>query len=348
MNLQILKQYSNYEQVVRCEDSHTGLVAIIAIHSTYLGPSLGGCRMYPYKTEEDALKDVLNLSLSMSYKSALADLKLGGGKSVIIGDPYIENSVELFKTFGKFVNSFQGKYIVAKDVGITKKELNYIHDTTSHVLGYSNKKGEIGDPSYYTALGIYYGIKTCVQKKLNKDSLKNIKIAIQGLGAVGSFLLKFLIKEEAEIVVTDINEKIVFKAKNKFPQIKTVSPDEILKTSCDVLSPCALGFVINEHTLEHLDCKIIAGGANNQLSFDDLAYELDKKDILYVPDFVINSGGIIFIYSGIKPFQTEKWVENKIFNISNRIAELYEESQKQKRPLVTIAINEAKRRIYKK
>lgn len=340
------KENSNHEQVIFCSHPETGLKAIVAIHSTSLGPALGGCRMYPYATEEEALKDVLQLSSAMSWKAAIAGLKLGGGKSVIIGDPEKHKNPELLWSFGTHIDSLNGRYIVAKDVGISAEDLQYIGDQSSYVLGRPVQRGGVGDPSRSTAKGVLYGIQKAILKKLKKDSLKGVRVVVQGLGAVGSHLVELLVKEQAEIFVFDIKPKDIQKTCTQFPEVQAINDEEeMFSLPCDVFAPCAMGGVINPHTVQKLNCSIIAGGANNQLSDISMGKKLFDKNILYIPDFVINSGGLIYISSYLTPRKSNEWIENKLKEIPRSIAAVCEFSSSEGVDTAQMAISIAKEKI---
>ncbi|MGB9976559.1 Glu/Leu/Phe/Val family dehydrogenase [Thermovenabulum sp.] len=309
-----------HEEVVFCNDKEAGLKAIIAVHNTNLGPALGGCRMWSYATEEDAVRDVLRLSRGMTYKNAMMELPLGGGKSVIIGDPRKDKSEKLFRAFGKFVNSLGGKYITAEDVGTCPEDMKYVAMETHYVAGLDGKSG---DPSPITAKGVFLGIKACSEWLFGQTDIKDVVVAIQGLGHVGMSLAGLLYEAGARLIVTDIYEDRVKEAEKKF-NAKVVSAEEIYDIECDVFSPCALGAVINENTVERLKCKIIAGAANNQLKDESFAQKLSERDILYAPDYVINGGGVINVsieVSGI-PYSLEV-VEQKLQIIPRRLKEVF-------------------------
>ena len=344
MIFKTLNKKGQHEQIVFCYDAHSGLKGIIAIHNTHLGPSLGGCRMWPYQTEEEALEDVLSLSQAMSYKSAITGLNLGGGKSVIIGDPDKDKTPELFHQFGRFIQSLNGRYIVAKDVGIKEEDLHCIGEKTDYVVGLPKTKGGAGDPSYYTALGVYYGIQEAVKWKLKKESLKGIKVAIQGAGAVGYSLVELLVKEGAEITLSDIKEEKVNKIQSQFPSVRSVSPENIFSVPCDVFAPCALGGQVSEKNLKNFTGQIIAGAANNQLASEDTSSFLINKNILYIPDFIINSGGLIYVYANLKS-QSDEWIKNKIKGINTTILKVFDESSKNKISVEKVALEMAKKRI---
>ena len=329
MVFESIKNKGHHEQIIFCNDAKTGLKAIIAIHSTRLGPALGGVRMRPYRSEAEALMDALNLSRAMSYKAAGAGLNLGGGKAVIIGDPEKDKTAPLFKSFGLHVSALEGRYITAKDAGMTTEDLQQISRGTSYVIGRPESQGGVGDPSRSTALGVYYGMLSAVHWKLKKDSLENLKIVIQGAGSVGFALLEYLAKEGAEVYISDIKEAMLDRVKQSFPSVKIADPDKILSLSCDVFSPCALGGVIDEATLDSMDCSIIAGGANNVLSTSSIAAKAKTKGVLYVPDFVINSGGLIYVFAGLAPHKSFEWVKNKIRGIYNTLTRIFEMSEEE-------------------
>lgn len=336
-----------HEQIVFCSHSETGLKAIIAIHSTKLGPSLGGCRMYPYETEEQALEDVLRLSEAMSYKAALSGLSLGGGKSVIWGNPEKEKNVELLRAFGQHIQALNGRYIVAKDMGITSADLEHIGKESSFVVGRPVQKGGVGDPSRSTAQGVYYGIKEAVRQKLKKDSLKGIRVVVQGLGSVGSSLVEFLVKDQAQLFVFDIRKSAVESLKSKFPAILPISEKELFTTPCEVFAPCSVGSVINESTAKQLQCAIIAGGANNQLSSPLIGEKLMDRGILYIPDFVINTGGLIYVSSYLAPKKSSQWIEDKLRGIPQFIKKICEQALAEKADTAKVALNLAKEIIKK-
>lgn len=309
-----------HEQVVFCSDPEVGLKAIIAVHSTVLGPALGGLRMWNYKTEEDALIDVLRLSKGMTYKNAAMGLGLGGGKAVIIGDPHKDKTPELFRSFGKFVERLGGKYITAEDVGTCEEDMNYIAQGTSHVLGLAGKSG---NPSPVTAYGVFLGIKATVEWVFGSDDLKGKKVALQGLGHVGMEVARYLTESGADLTVTDIYPDLVKEARKRLG-VKAVEPEKIYDVACDIFSPCALGAIINENTVERLNCKIVAGAANNQLKDNSFGARLKERGILYAPDYIINGGGVINVAEEISgvPYSIEK-VYKKLQVIPSRLQEVF-------------------------
>lgn len=285
-----------HEQVVFCHDKATGLKAIIAIHDTTLGPALGGCRMWDYQSDEEALRDVLRLSRGMTYKAAVSGLNLGGGKAVIIGDPKKIKSEALFRTFGRFVESLGGRYITAEDVNIRVSDIELVALETSFVSGITNRIGGSGDPSPVTALGVYHGIRASVLYKLQKESLKGVTVAVQGCGAVGTHLVEYLVNDGAKVFVADIDPERV-KANVKQYGAEAAPLQDIHKLPVDVYSPCALGAVLNDQTIPQLKAPIVAGAANNQL-LDEAVHGpmLREKGVLYAPDYVINAGGLMNVY----------------------------------------------------
>jgi len=282
-----------YEQLVFCHDKATGLRAIIAIHDTTLGPALGGCRMYPYASEDEAVVDVLRLARGMTYKAAASGLNLGGGKSVIIGDPNKDKSEELFRSFGRYLETLGGRYIVAEDVGTSTEDMENIRIETSHVVGVDVTHGGSGDPSPFTALGVLQGMKACAEEVFGDASLEDRTVAVQGVGHVGANICQLLHdREGANLIVTDVDRRAVERMVASFGA-KPVEPDEILSIPCDVYAPCALGAVVNDETLPNFRCSVIAGSANNILQEPRHGEALARRGILYAPDYVINAGGLI-------------------------------------------------------
>ena len=295
-----------HEQVVFSSDPITGLKAIIAIHDTTLGPALGGCRMWNYKKESDALKDVLRLSKGMTYKAAVAGLDLGGGKSVIIGDSKTMKNEYLFRSFGRFVQGLGGRYITAEDVGTSVSDMEWVRRETKYVTGISRALGGSGDPSPVTALGTFTGMKACVNKVFGSDSLKDRKIAIQGIGHVGTYLVELLHKAGAKLYISDIDEEKLKSVAKKYG-CKVVNNDKIYELDVDIFAPCAMGGIINDETIPKLKCAIIAGAANNQLEKEKKhGKDLLDKGILYAPDYVINAGGLINVYNELQGYNREK------------------------------------------
>lgn len=290
-------EFDNHEQVVFCSDAETGLKAIIAVHSTALGPAVGGCRLWQYESDEAAVNDVLRLSRGMTYKNAMAGLPLGGGKSVIIGDAKSIKSEALFRAFGRMVHRLSGSYYSAEDVNITTGDIMTVNKETPYVAGL---EGKSGNPAPFTALGTYRGIKAAALHKFGSDNLEGKTVAVQGLGSVGFYLCEHLHKEGAKLIVTDINQDAVQRAVSQFGAT-AVGLNEIYAVEADIYAPCALGATINDDTLPQLKVKIVAGCANNQLKEARHGEVLREKGILYAPDYVINAGGIINVASEMRP-----------------------------------------------
>nr|WP_226336503.1 Glu/Leu/Phe/Val dehydrogenase [Echinicola marina] len=285
-----------HEQLVMCYDEPTGLKAIIGIHNTVLGPALGGTRMWNYASEQEAITDVLRLSRGMTFKAAISGLNIGGGKAVIIGDPKLKNEAFL-RRFGKFVQSLGGKYITAEDVNMKTSDMEYIAMETAHVTGLPEVKGGGGDPSPVTAYGAYLGMKAAAKKAYGQDSLAGKKIAVQGIGQVGRHLIDHLVKEGAEIFITDIFEDRLKEVAQK-TGATVISPEDIYDVKMDIYAPCALGATVNDETLSRLNCQVIAGAANNQLKDEEIhGQALIERGIIYAPDFLINAGGLINVYA---------------------------------------------------
>ena len=291
----------NHEQVLFGNDRETGLNCIIAIHNLALGPALGGARMKTYHSTYEALVDVLRLSRGMTHKAAAAGLNLGGGKAVIIGDPDTQKSKGLLEAYGRFVNGLGGQYITAEDVGTTVEDMVVVRTQTAYVTGLPEEAGGSGDPSPVTALGVFHGLRACVEQVYGSDELDGKKVAVQGLGKVGWHLAEHLHQAGAELIVADVRQEIVDRAREAFGA-EVVSPDRIHAVECDVFSPCALGAVVNNQSIEELKCRVIAGAANNQLADERVQGPMLKlRGIVYAPDFVINAGGLINVSGELDP-----------------------------------------------
>lgn len=304
-------------------DAKTGLLAIIAVHSTARGPAIGGARCLPYKTSEEALNDVLNLAQMMSYKAAACGLPHGGAKAVMIRPETMKDRDAYFKSFGEFVNSLDGRYITAVDSGTTSEDMDIIATKTNYVTSLSAQ----GDPSPLTALGVRRGIEAAVLAKMHKESLKGIHVAIQGVGHVGYYLAKDLHAHGAKITVTDINPALTERCAKEF-NATIVAPDDIYKVEADIFSPCALGGTINAETIKKLDVKIVAGSANNQLAHPQYGQILSEKDILYAPDFVINSGGLIHV-AAIYDHGDEKQAYQQIMNLYDTLLGIFNRAREE-------------------
>lgn len=286
-----------HEQVVFCRDEHTGLKAIIAIHNTALGPSMGGTRMWHYASDEDALQDALRLSRGMTFKNALAGLNIGGGKAVIIGDAKKIKSESLMRKFGRFVNSLSGKYYTAEDMNISTKDIEYMSMETPYVVGRPEYMGGAGDPSPFTSYGVYMGMKAAAKKAFGKESLQGRRILVQGAGQVGKYLVDHLIKEGAQVFISDIFEEKLKAVTDKHGEVEVVAANAVFETEVDIYAPCAMGATLNDTSIPQLSCAIVAGGANNQLA-DEQKHSamLSDRNIIYAPDFLINAGGIANVY----------------------------------------------------
>ncbi|MEW6056032.1 MAG: Glu/Leu/Phe/Val dehydrogenase [Bdellovibrionota bacterium] len=336
-------QQDGYEQVVFCNDRKTGLKAIISIHSSALGPGTGGCRMYPYATEEAALEDVLRLSKGMTYKASISGLKLGGAKAVIIGDPRTQKTPELLERFGEFVERQNGNYITAKDVGINGDDLKVVQSKTKHVLGIEGLVNSSGDPSPLTAWGVFNGMKAAARHVYGDASLKGKRIAIQGLGYVSYYLIRHLVEEGAKIVGADVDQSRITKCQNEF-NIDIVSPDDILSQECDILSPSALGAVINAASIPRIKAKVIAGAANNQLATDADGFELFRRGIVYAPDYAINAGGLINIYHELGGYNSARAYDH-VAGIYRTIEEILERSKREAIPPHRVADQIAEEKV---
>lgn len=335
--------FHGHEQLVLCADPAVGLKAIIAVHDTTLGPAGGGTRMWPYATEAEAIQDALRLSKAMTYKAAAADLCLGGGKGVIIGDSHTQKTEALLRAYGTFVDTLSGRYITTTDVGTSSRDLECIHQETNHVVGLPLTVGGSGDTSIMTGLGIYMGMKSCAREVWGSDSLRGTRVAIQGFGKVATNMAHHLMKEDARLVVTDVQEDALDQARDL--GLKVVSPEEIYDLDCDVFSPCALGGVLNEDTIPKLKCRVVAGGANNQLLTDQDGEELHRNGILYAPDYIINSGGIINAAAEIgAPYNPDRAREKteRIYEIMDRVIEV---SKNEEIPTAQAADKMAEKRL---
>jgi leucine dehydrogenase len=322
-------QVNGYEKVVRCRDKESGLHALIAVHDTTLGPALGGMRMLPYASEDEALFDVLRLAKGMTYKSAVAETGLGGGKSVIIGDPKIKSRA-LFHAMGRFVDSLKGAYITAEDMNIGIADLEMVAETTKHVTGLSRDKGSSGNPSPYTARGCLVGLRATLEEAFGSPSFKAKRVLIQGVGAVGGRLAEMLKEEGAEVVICDINDARVAELSKKFG-FKSVPDATHLDMECDVYSPCARGATLNDQTIPKLKCKAIAGAANNQLREPYHADRLRERGILYAPDYVINAGGIVNVSIELLPGgYDEKKALAKVDRVYDSLKRVYQIARTEK------------------
>lgn len=343
MNLFEKLEQHDYEQIVYCQDRTSGLKAIISIHDTTLGPALGGTRMWNYTSEEAALEDVLRLSKGMTYKNAAAGLNLGGGKAVIIGDPRKDKNEFMFRAFGRYIQGLAGRYITAEDVGTTVEDMDMIYAETNYVTGISPAFGSSGNPSPVTAYGVYVGMKAAVNEAFGSDDLAGKTVAVQGVGNVSYQLCKYLHEEGATIIVTDIHKDSVMRAVQDF-NAKAVDPKDIYDTACDVFSPCALGAVINDDTIDRLKAKVIAGAANNQLQDNKHGDLLHERGIVYAPDYVINAGGVINVADELYGYNQERAFK-RVEGVYDNIKKVMEISKRDHIPTYAAADRMAEERI---
>ncbi len=343
-SLQYMRDHG-HEQLAFFQDAATGLKAIIGIHDTTLGPALGGARMYPYEREEDAILDVLRLSEGMSYKSAMAGLRLGGGKCVIIGDPRKDKTPELFQALGRMVNKLGGRYITAEDVGTTVADLVEARKNTPYVAGMPAEMGGGGDPSPVTALGVLRGMEACAMHVWGSPNLRDKKIAIQGLGKVGYALAEMLAERGALLVVTDINQQALADARREFGA-EVVGLDAIYSVESDIYAPCALGATLNGTTIPQLKSRIVAGSANNQLKEPRHGAMLRERGILYAPDYVINAGGVINVASELMEggYQFDV-ARQQVMDIYHNVMAVIERAEAEGITTAQAADREAKHRI---
>jgi leucine dehydrogenase len=294
-----------YEQIVVCHDAASGLRAMIAIHSTVLGPSLGGTRFYPYNSEDEAFEDVLRLARGMTYKSAAAGLDLGGGKAVIMGDPAVVKTESLLRTYGRFVDSLAGRYITAEDVGTTQADMDMIFRETHHVTGVSRSLGGSGDPSEATAYGVWWAMKAALETLDGSRDLEGRYVMVSGVGKVGTALVRHLVEDRAKVTVADVNEAAVTRVTRDFG-LDAVPVEVAHSVPCDVFSPCAMGGGLSDRTIAALRCRAVVGSANNQLATAHDGARLADRDILYLPDFVVNAGGVINIAEELIGYHRER------------------------------------------
>jgi len=337
--------FDNHEKVLFATDAKTGLKAIISVHSTASGPSCGGCRFWSYENSADALQDALRLSQGMSYKNVMADLPIGGGKSVIMKPAGEFDRDALFQAFGRAVEALGGNYITAEDVGVSPADMVSVHKQTRHVTGLPEGKAASGDPSPVTAEGVFRGIRACVKRATGSDDLTGIRVAVQGAaGHVGTYLCEHLSKAGAELVIADMNADTLQKHVENFGAI-VVDKDVIYDQEADVFVPCALGSIINPGTIDRLKVKMVAGAANNQLATREMGAELQKRGILYAPDYVINAGGIINVMGEIRGDFDPEWVKGKLVGLEATLGEILDRAENEGRPSNVIADEMARARL---
>lgn len=331
--------FADHEQVVFCSDDKSGLKAIIAVHNSNLGPALGGCRMWPYANEGEAVRDVLRLSRGMTYKSAMANLKLGGGKSVVIGNPRTQKTPALLEALARAIENLNGRYIAAEDSGTSVADIKYMAQFTRHVAGIVDKPTDSGtrsgDPSPATAYGTFVGIKAAVREKLGRAELDGLRVAIQGIGNVGYDLARQLHEAGARLIVADIHQEALARAADELGAT-IVDADAIFAADVDVFAPCALGAILDDRTIPQLKARIVAGAANNQLAEARHGVELMRRGILYAPDYVINAGGIIDVYHERIGFQRDALVRH-IDGIHENLLEIFARARQEERPTGEVA-----------
>jgi leucine dehydrogenase len=338
-------QVDGYEKVVRCRETGSGLHALIAVHDTTLGPALGGMRMLPYASEDDALRDVLRLSKGMTYKSAAADTGLGGGKAVVIGDPKSMKSEALFRAMGRFVNSLEGRYITAEDMNIGIADLEIVRTETRYVTGLSRESGSSGNPSPYTALGCLHGMRAVLEELDGRADFRRKRVLIQGVGAVGGRLAELVKGEGAQVIIADIDEAKAERLRKQHGY-EVVSDAAHLDVACDIYAPCARGEGLNDNTIPRLKCRAVAGAANNQLLEQRHGRALKARGILYAPDFLINAGGIINVSIELLPggYDEQKSLE-KIKSIHANLKRVFEIARGEDIPTHEAAVRLAEQRL---
>ncbi|MFQ5894219.1 MAG: Glu/Leu/Phe/Val dehydrogenase dimerization domain-containing protein [Nitrospinota bacterium] len=326
MEVRIIRRLG-HEHIAAFHEPDAGLVAYIAIHSTRLGPALGGVRMWPYPNEEEALEDVLHLSRAMTYKAALAGLPLGGGKSVIVGDSARDKSPALWEAFGRCVESLGGRYTAAEDVGTTPEDMDAIARVSRHVVGTSTARGGTGDPASHTARGVLAGIRVALKWRFGGEGLSGCRVAIQGVGAVGMELAAALFRAGARLIVSDVREDRVGEATRRFRAWRA-RPEGIHRAECEVFAPCALGGALDERTVGELRCAMVVGSANNQLASPEAGERLARRGILYAPDYLVNAGGLVAVAAplvGLSPAQRDA----KVVGVAERLLQVFRRAERE-------------------
>ncbi len=336
--------FDDHEGVYLFSDPQTQMRCVIAIHNTKLGPGGGGTRFWSYETDADALTDALRLSRAMSYKNAMAGLQLGGGKAVLLRPETDFDRRALFESYGRAVEKVGGRYITAEDVGVSPEDMQVIKSQTDYVAGLEAGKDASGDPSPVTARGVFYGMQTAISERLNQNDFKGLTVAVQGLGHVGYSLCRHLYEAGAKLIVADINRAVLKQAEDEF-NAKIVAPDAIHSQEADIFSPCALGGVISDQTVEGIKAVIIAGAANNQLATPEMGEVLRLRNILYCPDYVINAGGIINVAAEVRGDYDPSWVESKVLGIKDTLKEIFARSEADGGNMAEIADRMARERL---
>jgi leucine dehydrogenase len=337
------EDFDHHETVAFFDHKPSGLKAIIALHSTALGPACGGTRVYPYKSSDAALTDVLRLSRGMSYKNAIADLPLGGGKAVFIGDPATDKTEARLLAYADAVNSLGGRYITAMDVGMTQRDMPIVARGTKYVAGFDQPGKSGGDSGPMTALGVFLGLKAAVKHRLGVDATRGLRVAIQGVGKVGMKVARQLHAEGARLIVSDVQRELVGQAVAEFGA-EAASGDEIVGAECDVFSPNALGAVLNKDSIPRLHARVVAGAANNQLAHDADGAELKARGILYAPDYVINGGGVICVAGQIFDWSNAE-IERRVRGIADRLVQIFNRADQEGAPTNAVADRMAEERI---
>jgi leucine dehydrogenase len=339
-----LMQEMGHEQVVFCHDKQSGLSAIIAIHNTTLGSALGGTRLWNYASHQDAVVDALRLSRGMTYKAAISGLNLGGGKAVIIADPKMKSEA-LWRRYGKFVNSLNGKYITAEDVNTAARDMEYIALETKHVTGVPEYMGGSGDPSPFTAYGVFIGMKAAAKKQFGSDDLRGKKVMVQGVGHVGQYLVGHLVEAGAKVYITDIDAQKIKQTVDAHRNVEVIDTKGMWDVAFDIYAPCALGATINDDSISKMNCAVIAGAANNQLADETVhGNMLIEKGIVYAPDFLINAGGLINVGAELDGYNRER-VMNNVEKIYDRTLEIFDYAETEKMHVQGAAIKLAEKRI---
>ncbi len=342
MNLKTVRS-GEHESVHFYSDESVGLSAIIAVHTTFSGCSLGGCRIKSFSSEEEAVQEVLRLSEHMTYKSLLCGLEMGGGKSIIAAGPGFKKTPQLLKSFAQAVNSLGGRYIVSVDMGSDSEDMEFIKKTTRHVIGYDQKKGGAGDPGVYTAQGVLSGMRTALQERYAVSSFKGRKVCVTGIGDVGKPLCRQLLEEGARLIVSDIDQKQIDWIK-EYGDVTAVEPNKAHQVHCDIFSPCAAGGVFTSERVQELNCQIIAGAANNQLSSEEEGKSLYQRGILYLPDFAVNAGGLIGVVLGGIRKKSMAETYKKVDDIGELIRGILRESQRRREPPSQTALGMARKK----